>query len=169
MAARDIPDSGQQIGSPTQRRMAVPLDERRRMRHESRTSQTYKAFLKYLRDVGQFESEQAAQQAAFSVLCVLEQRLFGEEDNDLEAQLPHKLRELLVRCDRHESGPPPHKFGREEMLAMVATDLAVDADDAESIVRAVFSAVQAQISQGESDDIAGELPTDIRELWARPT
>ncbi|WP_233587632.1 DUF2267 domain-containing protein [Corallococcus sp. CA049B] len=139
------------------------------MRHESRTSQTYKAFLKYLRDVGQFESEQAAQQAAFSVLCVLEQRLFGEEDNDLEAQLPHKLRELLVRCDRHESGPPPHKFGREEMLAMVATDLAVDADDAESIVRAVFSAVQAQISQGESDDIAGELPTDIRELWARPT
>ncbi|MHA7631154.1 DUF2267 domain-containing protein [Corallococcus sp. M7] len=168
MAARDIPGSGQQIGSPSQRRMAVPLDERRRLRHESRTSQTYKAFLKYLRDVGQFESEQAAQQAAFSVLCVLEQRLFGEEDNDLEAQLPHKLRELLVRCDRHEAGPPPHKFGREEMLAMVATDLNVDAENAESIVRAVFSAIQAQISSGESDDIAGELPTDIRDLWARP-
>ncbi|MBZ4374602.1 DUF2267 domain-containing protein [Corallococcus sp. AS-1-6] len=168
MAAQDIPGTGQQAGSPMHRRTDIPLDERRRMRHESRTSQTYKAFLRYLRDVGQFESEQAAQQAAFSVLCVLEQRLFGEEDNDLEAQLPHKLRELLVRCDRHESGPPPHKFGREEMLAMVATDLAVDADDAESIVRAVFSAVQAQISEGESDDIAGELPTDIRELWARP-
>ncbi|WP_375759343.1 DUF2267 domain-containing protein [Corallococcus exercitus] len=168
MADPNIPGSEQQAGSPTPRKADIPIDERRRMRHESRTSQTYKAFLKYLRDVGPFPSEQAAQEAAVSVLCVLEQRLFGEEDNDMEAQLPHKLRELLTRCDRHEAGPPPHKFGRAEMLAMVATDLGVEPENAEAIVRAVFSTLQAQISTGESDDIAGELPTDIRDLWARP-
>ncbi|MBN8232516.1 DUF2267 domain-containing protein [Corallococcus macrosporus] len=168
MAAHDIPDSGQQLGSSTQRRTAVPLDERRRMRHESRTSQTYKAFLKYLCDVGRLPSEQAAEDAAVSVLCVLEQRLVGEEDNDLEAQLPMKLRELLIRCDRHESGPPPQKFGRTEMVSMVAEDLDIEPDDAEPIIRAVFSAIQAQISTGESDDIAGELPPDLRDLWARP-
>ncbi|NOK22387.1 DUF2267 domain-containing protein [Corallococcus carmarthensis] len=168
MAAHDIPGSGQQLGSPTQRRTSVPLDERRRMRHEARTSQTYKAFLKYLRDVGQLPSEQAAEDAAISVLCVLEQRLVGEEDNDLEAQLPMKLRELMVRCDRHEAGPPPQKFGRAEMLAMVAEDLDMDPDDTEPIIRAVFSAIQAQISTGESDDIGGELPPDLRDLWVHP-
>ncbi|MFB1482608.1 DUF2267 domain-containing protein [Corallococcus sp. RDP092CA] len=168
MASQDTPDSQQQAGSPTQRRTDLPLDERRRMRHESRTSQTFKAFLTYLRDVGQLQSEQAAQEAAVSVLCVLEQRLFGEESNDMEAQLPQKLRELLVRCARHESGPPPRKFGRGEMLEMVADDLGVEPQGAEPIIRAVFSAIQAQISDGESDDIAGELPTDIRDLWARP-
>ncbi|WP_338263908.1 DUF2267 domain-containing protein [Corallococcus caeni] len=169
MADPNIPRAGQQVESHTHRGTAVPLDERRRMRHESRTSQTYKAFLKYLCDVGSFPDEQAAQEAAVSVLCVLEQRLFGEEDNDLEAQLPHKLRELLVRCDRHEAGPPPHKFGRDEMLAMVSTDLDVEPEDAEAIVRAVFSAVQAQISTGESDDISGELPPDLRDLWTHPS
>ncbi|RKH40846.1 DUF2267 domain-containing protein [Corallococcus sicarius] len=168
MAAHDIPGSGQQLGSPTQRRTSVPLDERRRMRHESRTSQTYKAFLKYLCDVGKLPSEQAAEDAAVSVLCVLEQRLVGEEDKDLEAQLPMKLRELMIRCDRHEAGPPPQKFGRAEMMSMVAEDLDMEPEDTEPIIRAVFSAIQAQISTGESDDIAGELPPDLRDLWARP-
>lgn len=168
MASQDTPGSQQQAESPTRRTTDLSLDERRRLRHESRTSQSFKAFLKYLRDVGQFQSEQAAQDAAVSVLCVLEQRLFGEEGRDMEAQLPQKLRELLIRCDRHESGPPPRKFGRGEMLEMVADDIGVKPESAEPIIRAVFSAIQAQISDGESDDISGELPTDIRDLWARP-
>ncbi|WP_223631660.1 DUF2267 domain-containing protein [Corallococcus sp. EGB] len=168
MASQDIPGSQQQAERATRHTADLPLDERRRMRHESRTSQTYKAFLKYLRDVGPFQSEQAAQDAAVSVLCALEQRILGEESNDMEAQLPQKLRELLVRCERHESGPPPRKFGRGEMLEMVADDIGVKPESAEPIIRAVFSAIQAQISDGESDDIGGELPTDIRDLWARP-
>ena len=138
------------------------------MRHESRQSQTYKAFLKYLCDVGRFDDERQAENAAVSVLCALEQRLFGEEARDLEAQLPQKLRELLVRCERHESGPPPNKFGRDELLKMVGDDVGVKQENTESVVRAVFSALQAQISEGEIEEVGQQLPADIRDLWARP-
>lgn len=157
-----------QARGETRRASGTSPEERRHQRSETRKSQTYKHFLEYLRDVGKFPSDEEAEVAAVSVLCTLEQRILGEEAQDMEAQLPARLRELLSRCDRHASGPPPDKFGRDEMLQRVSEDCGVQPEHAEPLVRAVFSALQAQISEGELQQVAEQLPEDLRDLWARP-
>lgn len=146
-------------------RRSLSIEERRKQRHASRTSQTYAAFLRRLSERGGM-SPHTAEQAAVSVLCAVEQRIFGEEVKDLEAQLPQKLVELLVRCERHE-GPPPKKFGRAEMLNMVGQDLSLNPEAVEPVVRAVFATIQELISEGEAEDVMNQLPHDIRDLWQR--
>ncbi len=141
------------------------LEDRRQQRRETRRNQTYKAFLGNLAVIGSMNEEEA-ERAAVSVLCVLEQRLFGEEAAHLEAQLPGKLQELLVRCERH-MGKPASKFGRDGFIQMVSEDLGVEAMEAEKKIRAVFSAVRDQVSEGEIEDVIGQLPADLRELWQR--
>lgn len=142
----------------------VPLEVRRAQRRESRTSQTYAAFIKHLCERGGM-SPSVAEQAAVSVLCAIEQRIFGEEARDFEAQLPQKLTALLVRCERHESGPPPRKFGREEMLRMVGEELSLAPEAVEPVIRAVLSALRDQVSEGEVEQVMKQLPHDLRDLW----
>jgi uncharacterized protein (DUF2267 family) len=149
----------------SRRDSGLDLETLRKQRSETRRSQTYKAFLKNLCVIGSMNEEEA-ERAAVSVLCALEQRLFGEEASHLEAQLPGKLQDLLLRCERHV-GKPPRKFGREEFLQMVAEDLELDVQRVEHVVRSVFSAVQDQVSEGEIDDVIHQLPADLRELWHR--
>jgi uncharacterized protein (DUF2267 family) len=158
-------EQGTEQQGQSRRASGVDLETRREMRRETRRSQTYKAFLKNLCAIGSM-SEEEAERAAVSVLCVLEQRLFGEEAAHLEAQLPAKLQELLVRCERH-IGKPTSKFGREGFLQMVADDLGVDPNEAERKSRAVFTAVREQVSEGEVEDVINQLPADLRELWQR--
>jgi uncharacterized protein (DUF2267 family) len=148
-----------------QGRRGRSLEELRQLRHESRTSQSYAAFIKKLCERGGM-SPHVAEQAAVSVLCAIEHRIFGEEARDMEAQLPRKLVELLHRCERHE-GPPPRKFGRAEVLSMVGEDLGLQPEAVEPVVRAVFSAIQGQISDGEAEEVMNQLPADLRDLWRR--
>ncbi len=142
----------------------VPLEVRRAQRHEARTSQTYAAFLKHLCERGGM-SPSVAEKAATSVLCAIEQRIFGEEARDLEAQLPQKLTVLLQRCERHESGPPLRKFGRAEMLNMVGEELGLNPEAVEPVIRAVLDAIRDQVSEGEVDEVMRQLPADLRDLW----
>lgn len=143
-------------------------DDIRAQRHESRTGSTYKAFLRNLMSVGEFPDESFAERTAVSVLCSLGQRVYGSEARDLQAQLPFKLRELLQQCPIHE-GKPARKFGRDEFCQMVANDLGIDTQRAEPLIRSVILAVRSQVSEGEAEDFGNMLPTDIRELWARPS
>ncbi len=146
-------------------RRDVPIEVRRALRKESRASQTYAAFLKHLCDRGGM-SPSVAQQAAVSVLCALEQRIYAEEAADLEAQLPRKLTELLHRCERHEE-ELPGKFGRGHLLRRVGEGLALNPDAVEPVVRAVLDAIRHQISVGGAEDVMGQLPEDLRDLWGR--
>jgi uncharacterized protein (DUF2267 family) len=149
----------------SRRASGVDLETRRVQRSETRRNQTFKAFLSNLGAIGSMNEEEA-ERAAVSVLCVLEQRLFGEEASHLEAQLPGKLRDLLLRCERH-MGRPATKFGKDGFIRMVSEDLGVDNLEAERKIRAVFSAVREQVSEGEIEDVVGQLPADLRELWQR--
>lgn len=146
----------------TTTRRPGPTPEQRHQRHESRTGSTYKAFLRHLAAVSGM-SEDQAERAAVAVLCALEQRLFAGEARHLEAQLPSKLRELIHRCPLH-AGSAPHRFGREEFFRIVAEDFG-PTDDLERIARTVIGAVRDQISPGEAEDVASQLPHDLRELW----
>ena len=149
----------------SRRASGVDLQTRREQRSETRRNQTYKAFLRNLMVIGSMNEEEA-ERAAVSVLCVLEQRLFGEEAAHLEAQLPGKLKDLLIRCERH-LGKPASKFGKDGFIQMVSEDLDMDSFEAEKRIRAVFTAVRDQVSEGEVEDVIGQLPADMRELWQR--
>jgi len=142
------------------------MDEKKRAeRREQRHNQTFADFMTYLRRVGQI-SEAVAEQSAVVVLCALERRILPDEAKDLESQLPFKLRELVRRCDTH-AAVPPHTIHRAEFVATVAEDLAVPPDRAEHLILSVFHALRAQVSDGEARQVEGQLPPDLRALWAR--
>jgi CBS domain-containing protein len=97
----------------------------------------------------------------------MEQRLMSEEARHMEAQLPRKVVALMERCEKHQ-GQPYWKFSRAEFLGMVAEDLNVDLAEAERITCAVLATVREHISEGEAEDVLGQLPRDLRTLWQAP-
>jgi len=142
-------------------------EQRRAMRHESRAASTWKGFLKELMAVGDID-EGLAECAAVSVLKLLEQRIYGDEVRQFEAQLPVKLRELLQTAGGEHEGKPTLKFGVDGLIQRVADELKMSPQETEPVVRAVFAAVRAQITEGEASDIAEQLPKDLAELWMLP-
>ena len=142
--------------------------ELRQQRHESRTNQTFKEFIRHLAARGGFKDETDAVRSAASVLVHLDHRLTDEEAKDLRAQLPMKLQEILNEAGQADTGRPVHKLHKDDFVACVAQDLDRAPEDAESIVRAVFATVRAHISEGEAEDVASQLPKDLAPLWMRP-
>lgn len=143
--------------------LEINLQERSERRREMRRNQTYKAFLGQLAARSGL-SEEDAERAAVSVLCVLEQRLLSGESAHLEAQLPAMLRDLMAQCERHEAARA-QKFGQKTFIQRVSEDLGVDALEAERRSRCVLETVRARVSEGEIEDVMGQLPADLRELW----
>jgi uncharacterized protein (DUF2267 family) len=74
---------------------------------------------------------------------------------------------LLHRCERHEGEARPEKFGRDELLRRVGEDLRLQPEAVEPVVRAVLDALRDQISEGEAEEVLGQLPEDLRHLWQR--
>jgi uncharacterized protein (DUF2267 family) len=62
----------------------------------------------------------------------------------------------------------PERSGREELVARVAEDLGVDADEATRITRAVLSTVRTLLSEKETSDVMAQLPPDMAPLRAPP-
>ena len=154
-------------GQESRRQSGIDVETRREMRRESRANQTYKNFLKYLMDMGDFSNEEQAEKAAVAVLCCLERRITRDEAEDLEAQLPMKLRELVQRCEAHEEAKP-RRIGPEEFVTMVAEHIGADASQTVPIIREVASAVRAQISEGEWEDVMRQLPKSYEPRFAMP-
>ena len=165
MTDEENPRKGPEQDDEVESRPARP-DEQRMRRSHTRSAQTYALFLNELCRIGRM-SPDFAERAAVSVLCALEQRLTADEANDMEAQLPMRLQNLLVRCSRHREPVPP-KFGREEFLKMVAGDLGMQPEEIEGVVRSVFATVREWISEGEVDEVIQQLPREFEDLWQRP-
>lgn len=144
------------------RQLATP--EQRKQRRESRTRNTYLAFLKNLAEISQLSFDDA-EDAALAVLRRLEDRLTANEANDLEAQLPDKLKELLETEEREKK--TPIKYTLSEFYEAIADDAGVSPSEAIPLVSLVFRAVNQQISRGESEDVASQLPQDLAQVWLR--
>lgn len=92
------------------------------------------------------------------------QRISGGEAWDVFMGLPEELHPLLegAALDRAEAA---HVFGRKELLADIAHDLRIPYGEAETVARAVFAAVRQVLPTKEIDDVASELPDELRALW----
>lgn len=103
--------------------------------------------------------------AAFkAVMELFTQRLSGGEAFDVLLGLPDDLRRLteggVLARGEHAS-----VFGRETLMGAVAHRLRIAREDAEPLVAAVLAVVKLVLPVKEVDDVADELPGDLRELW----
>lgn len=97
------------------------------------------------------------------MLRVLATRITPEEADDLAAQLPAPLDDVL-----HTHPERPEALGREEFLRRVAAQTGARPRTAEWDAGAVLSTVADVVPSGEVDDLLSQLPTDYAELFGRP-
>ena len=142
---------------------SASVARRRLQRHLAHTRATYAHFIKHLCAVGELEPA-VAEAAAISVISALERRIQPGQARHLEAQLP---RRLVAFLPPHRDHGTPHvrRFGRAAFLQTVADDLHMDVAEVEPIVRAVIAGLRDRISEGQADDVANNLPEDLRALW----
>jgi uncharacterized protein (DUF2267 family) len=148
-------------------RSAAEAQDRRERRSEAHEAETYGRFLNDVRSLTGLTREEAERTAA-SVLCALEQRLFPTRALKLESQLPVRLVELVVGCEAHPVPKGEAKIGREEMIALVAEHLGEDRGRTEDLTRQVMLALRAQITDGEAEKVASQLPADLQQMWMNP-
>lgn len=115
-----------------------------------------------IRERGGFSSAEETRTAVSEVLNVLGSRDLGGEAENLAAQLPQGMGELLVA-----QGEPAEKFGAEEFFRRVRTNLDISEEQAQHTVRAVLSSVADAVTEGERAKFINSLPNDLSDyaLW----
>jgi uncharacterized protein (DUF2267 family) len=108
-----------------------------------------------------------AARAVEAVVCALSQRIGAAEYDELREHLPEPFRGQLAACERHAISPRPQPRSPSEFYEIVAEDLDRDPEEVESVVRAVFAAMRAQIDEGAAELVSAQLPPDLEPLWRR--
>jgi uncharacterized protein (DUF2267 family) len=99
-----------------------------------------------------------------AVLHALRDRLTPEEARQAVAQLPRDLK--LVWKEGEAPGRKPVKLSRKEFYDRVKSEAGlVSTREARFMTIGVFTALKAQLSPGEADDILAQLPSDLKEIW----
>jgi CBS domain-containing protein/uncharacterized protein (DUF2267 family) len=106
------------------------------------------------------DSEEQALQAFDAVVSALVRRVTPGEAKDLLSQLPSALQERWLDLP---AGPNLH-VTRHTLVDDLGRRLKVDSKRADAVARAVGLALTALISDGELDDLRGQLPEGLREL-----
>jgi uncharacterized protein (DUF2267 family) len=99
-----------------------------------------------------------------AVLHALRDRLTPKEAEQAVAQLPRDLK--LVWKEGEAPGRKPVKLSRKEFYDRVKSEAGlVSTREARFMTIGVFTALKAQLSPGEADDILAQLPSDLKEIW----
>jgi len=99
-----------------------------------------------------------------AVLHALRDRLTPKEAEQAVAQLPRDLK--LVWKEGEAPGRKPVKLSRKEFYDRVKSEAGLASTrEARFMTIGVFTALKAQLSPGEADDILAQLPSDLKEIW----
>ncbi|MCW2768139.1 MAG: hypothetical protein JWO11_4098 [Nocardioides sp.] len=101
----------------------------------------------------------AAEALTAATLKTLAERISGGEAADLASQLPKELQPHLIAAEE-----TAERFGVDEFIRRVADRAGTDPDSALKAQGAVFATIREAVSPGELDDIASQLPDDLRRL-----
>lgn len=105
--------------------------------------------------------QQHAEKALRATVAVLGERLAGQEPADLRAELPQELQQELPTTG---DGQP---FDADEFVRRVREKegMGCSQDQVREHTRAVLSLILARhVAGGERDDVAAQLPQDLRSL-----
>ena len=132
-----------------------------------------KAFIKQVQELANLPTEDHAEDGTMIVLSLLSHRLTPDEREDAASQLPEEIKKLwnsdtwfssFMSISKHQQLKYRKK---EELFAMIRNEAEKKQLDvgAEQLAIAVFHTLKQQISKGEVEDIAAQLPTDLKQVW----
>lgn len=94
------------------------------------------------------------------VIQALADRLLGDEADDMLAQLPEPLKSEITVT------PQADPMNPQEFVRRVAGDLGLQEDEARDRVRAVFATLHDAVTEGEWEEVVGQLDRKYSELIA---
>jgi uncharacterized protein (DUF2267 family) len=119
----------------------------------------------FLRRVAERESvdPEAAEEHARAVFIALARLVRGEEITRLAAQLPSEYKRLLSDATRRRRDPgAPEVLTVEVFAKRVARHAALETPEAHRAGEAVLETLSERIAGGEADDLAEQLPEEMR-------
>ena len=119
----------------------------------------YKDFIGEVQNRARLATQGEAVKATRATLEVLGQRLFGDEANNLAAQLPEEIGYYMRQAKVKES------FGVDEFFGRVSEREGVDQPDAVFHARAVIAVLQEAVTPGEVNDALAQLPDEYNQLF----
>ncbi|MEY4544011.1 MAG: hypothetical protein RL685_206 [Pseudomonadota bacterium] len=138
---------------------SAKAEDRLRARHVRARQKTVEV-VRFVQMTTQLATEERALQAFDTVVSSLVCRVTPGEAKDMLSQLPSELRERWLDLP---AGPNLH-VTRATLVDALAQRLMVDSTRADAIARAVGLALTALLTDGELDDLRGQLPEGLREL-----
>jgi uncharacterized protein (DUF2267 family) len=116
----------------------------------------YDGFIQMVADAAHIGRDDAVR-ATSATLKTLGERIVRGEADDLAAQLPPEIAPFLEKTEAAAEG-----FDFDEFVRRVSEREGVDLETAERHARAVFAALGRALTDEELEDLAAELPEDIR-------
>jgi uncharacterized protein (DUF2267 family) len=133
-------------------------------RRMARTEATYRRLLNEVQSQAALGSADEADAALDVVLTALVRRLTPGEAKDLISQLPS-----LLHADLYALPPGPDKnVARETIEVSLAERLGIDLGRAEKILVAIGQTIAQNISDGQMEDVRGQLPETLRQVFSAP-
>ncbi len=127
-------------------------------------------FFRIVQEEAGLNDLEEAKHATEIVFRHLSHRITKDEAEDVDAQLPTALKKLwkgqhplLERLK--EPFSRPSKETRIEFVDAVEQEGSRLNVPGEKLTQAVFYALQQQLTEGEANDVAAQLPKDLRTLW----
>lgn len=133
-----------------------------------------KQFIHRVQEIYHISDARTAEEATRAVLHTLSHRLTREEADDVCDQLSTEVKNLWIdenfisRMIQKFKGTQLRFRNRTQMYEHIRQEMKrhkVSVDDLEPFTMAVFHVLKEQIDEGESQDVAAQLPEEIKELW----
>lgn len=129
-------------------------------RHLARVQRAYRDLITRTMSLTGLDSPAQAEAALEVLVTGLCMRINADEARQLLAQLPCLLRERLTDIPFG----PDRSMTRAVIAQRLAAKLGMSAERALSILHGVATALGANVSNGERDDLLSQLPADMRSL-----
>ncbi|MFW5653250.1 MAG: DUF2267 domain-containing protein [Planctomycetota bacterium] len=130
------------------------------------TVQLTHEWLKDLRQIGEFDSDEQAWSALRAVSQAVRDRLTVDEASHLAAQLPCLIRGVYFE-GWSPSNVPVKARSRDQFLGLVNEKMSGGTSIApQHAAEAVFRLLNDRITPGEVDDVRHMLPLEVQELWS---
>lgn len=133
---------------------------RSRRRAEARAEGTYWRLLNEMRAAANLDTTADAEAALDIALAALMRRLTPAEAEDLAAQLP-----LLLRKRMPIPAGPDKRVTRESIERELVERLDVSLPHAKAILNAFGATLERNVSEGEMEDVRGQLSEDMRTIF----
>lgn len=132
-----------------------------RRRNLARAEATLTRMLAEVRVETGFEDLEQSRVALDIVLASLVRRLIPQEATDLIAQLPSLLQPGL----RALAWGPDQEINEASIQAELGAQLNVDPAEAARVLAAVAGVIAGSISDGQAEDVRGQLPPGLRDMF----